>query len=53
MDFQKQSGYKEIFIANMKILSPGYAAYMDMLEAANARMLEKYPAAAALYEQQS
>jgi len=50
LDFQKESGYQEVFIANMKILSPSYAAYLKKVEAANEIMLKKYPKAKDMYE---
>lgn len=50
LDFQKQSGYQEIFIANMKILSPAYAEYLKRVEAANDILLKKFPEAKDMYE---
>lgn len=43
MHFQKESGYQEIFIRNMQILSPSYAEYMKKLEDANAIFIDKFP----------
>lgn len=43
--FQAASGYQEVFLANMKRLSPAYAAYCQELEAANQVFLEQYPEA--------
>lgn len=42
-DFQNRSGYQEVFIKNMKDLSPSYRKYIEQLEQANAIMLQKYP----------
>jgi DNA-binding transcriptional MerR regulator len=50
LDFQKESGYQEVLIANMKILSPSYAEYLKKVEAANEIMLKKYPKAKDMYE---
>lgn len=43
--FQQQSGYKENFIENMKILSPSYASYYTQLEALNESFIAQYPEA--------
>ncbi len=45
LDFQKNSGYKEVFIENMKKLSPEYAEYIVKLEEANRIFIEKFPKA--------
>jgi len=50
LDFQKESGYQEVLIANMKIHSPSYAEYLKKVEAANEIMLKKYPKAKDMYE---
>jgi len=50
LNFQKESGYQEVLIANMKILSPSYAEYLKKVEAANEIMLKKYPKAKNMYE---
>jgi len=47
--FRKNSGYHDVFIANLMILSPAYKAYCERLEAANAVFLERYPQARAIY----
>lgn len=44
-DFQKNSGYEEVFIANMKILSPSYAKYLKEVEDANEILLKRFPKA--------
>lgn len=41
-DFQRESGYTDIFIPNMKILSPAYRAYADKLQATNQIFVEKF-----------
>lgn len=46
MDFQKASGYTDVFIENMKILSRDYAEYLEKLHEANAAFLYDYPDAA-------
>ena len=47
--FQQQSGYKESFIANMKILSPSYASYYTQLEALNELFIAQHPEAKEWY----
>jgi len=44
--FQKESGYVDIFIKNMKVLSRGYAEYYGKLQDSNAVFLQEYPEAA-------
>lgn len=41
--FQKESGYQEVLVANMKILSSSYYEYLQNIETANEIMLKKYP----------
>lgn len=50
LDFQKESGYQEVLIANMKILSKSYSEYLEKVEAANEIMIKKYPKAKDMYE---
>lgn len=50
LDFQKESGYREILIENMKMLSPSYAEYLKNVEAANEIMLKKFPKTKDMYE---
>ncbi|MEG1798022.1 MAG: MerR family transcriptional regulator [Clostridium sp.] len=50
LDFQQSNGYYDIFILNLKILSPSYREYVDKLEEANKLFIEKYPQMANLYE---
>lgn len=45
-DFQKASGYVDVFIESMKILSGEYAEYLDKLHKINDRFLQEYPDAA-------
>lgn len=45
LDFQKKSGYHEILIANIKILSSSYTEYLKKVEKANDIMLKKFPKA--------
>ena len=42
-DFQQSAGYYDIFIPNLKKLSPSYRAYMAKAEEANAVFLAQYP----------
>jgi DNA-binding transcriptional MerR regulator len=50
LDFQKSSGYYDIFIPNLKILSDSYNEYSEKLVAANKILIEKYPQAGKLYD---
>lgn len=50
LEFQSQSGYKEVFIENMKILSKSYAAYSKQLAAANEKIIERFPMARNMYD---
>jgi len=43
LKFQQESGYYDIFIENLKILSDSYREYYEKLLAANKVILEKYP----------
>jgi len=49
LEFQKASGYYEVFIPNMRKLSPSYDEYFKKLEKANERFLEHYPEASRWY----
>ncbi|WP_243143418.1 MerR family transcriptional regulator [Clostridium estertheticum] len=42
-DFQQSSGYYDIFLANLKILSFSYLEYTEKLQVANKVFLNKYP----------
>jgi hypothetical protein len=44
--FQSSSGYMDVFLENMKILSGQYAAYSEKLRESNAIFLQEYPDAA-------
>ena len=48
-EFQNVCGYKDVFIANMKKLSSSYCSYFSNLEAADAKLLQKYPQAKRMY----
>lgn len=48
-EFQKNSGYHDVFLANLMILSPAYREYSKRLEAANAAFIKKYPQAGVIY----
>lgn len=43
LKFQQESGYYEIFIENLKILSDSYRNYSEKLQVANEAFLCKYP----------
>jgi len=49
VEFQKSSGYDEIFVENLKILSPSYLEYSEKLQEANKILLERYPQTAKFY----
>ena len=48
-EFQNESGYTEVFIHNMKRLSPEYEAYLARLKEADRLLTEKFPEAEDLY----
>ena len=50
-EFQRASGYLDVFLPAMKRLSPSYAAYYRDLERANQQLLEQYPEIATLSKQ--
>lgn len=50
MQFQQQSGYNDILIPNLKLLSDSYREYFEMLQAANRSFIEKYPQAKDIYK---
>lgn len=50
LEFQKNSGYQEVFIKNLKVLSPEYTSYLGRMEKANDKLLKKFPKAKDLYE---
>ncbi|MEK5428769.1 MerR family transcriptional regulator [Cytobacillus sp. FSL R7-0680] len=43
LDFQQSSGYYEIFITNLKILSRAYLEYSNKLQKANELFIKNYP----------
>ena len=51
LEFQKASGYQEVFIANMKLLSTSYSEYHLMLKEANDKFIQRFPASENIYEQ--
>lgn len=46
LEFQKTSGYVDVFIENMKILSREYSEYLEKLRESNDLFLREYPNAA-------
>ncbi len=50
MDFQKSSGYNDIFISNLKILSSSYKEYTDKMQIANEKFLTLFPQVKDLYK---
>ncbi|GGF92718.1 MerR family transcriptional regulator [Paenibacillus albidus] len=48
MEFQKNSGYYDIFIPNLKIVSCAYSQYEEKLRTANEKLLAAYPQMSAL-----
>lgn len=42
-DFQRTSGYLDVFLPAMKLLSPSYADYSAAMEQANEQLLAQYP----------
>lgn len=43
LEFQRSSGYYDILIPNLKILSQSYRSYQEKLHAANERFLRQFP----------
>jgi len=43
LQFQQESGYYDIFIENLKILSDSYREYLEKLQVANKTFVDKYP----------
>lgn len=50
IDFQNKSGYYDIFLPNIKILSNSYRKYQDKLQVMNEQFLVEYPQAKTLFE---
>ena len=51
LEFQRSSGYRDVFIANLKILSKPYAEYMQKLQTANREFLKQFPGAKDMYQE--
>lgn len=49
VEFQQSSGYDEVFVENLKILSASYLEYSEKLQEANKILLERYPQTAKFY----
>ncbi|MDR1001776.1 MAG: MerR family transcriptional regulator [Oscillospiraceae bacterium] len=43
IEFQRQNGYEEVFLANMEIISPAYREYRRKLREANEMFLNAHP----------
>jgi hypothetical protein len=43
LEFQKSSGYFDVFIHNMRKLSPSYDEYFKKLDEANKILKQRYP----------
>lgn len=50
LDFQQSSGYYDIFLANLKILSFSYREYTEKLQTANKVFVNKYPQIQDIYK---
>jgi len=50
IDFQKQSGYTDIFIPNMRIQSDSYNEYLNKMQTINEKFIADYPEAKDLYK---
>ncbi|MHB8066028.1 MAG: MerR family transcriptional regulator [Ruminiclostridium sp.] len=48
--FQKSTGYYDVFIPNLKILSSSYREYCEKMMLANEQFFEEYPQAKAFYK---
>lgn len=51
LEFHKTSGYYDVFISNMRKLSPSYDQYFRKLEEANRRFVSLYPEAGTWYNE--
>jgi hypothetical protein len=47
-EYNRTSGYNDVFIPAMKRLSSSYAKYYEQMESANEKLLLQYPEIAAL-----
>ena len=52
-DFQRSSGYNDVFLPAMKVLSPKYSAYYEKIEYANQKLLETFPDVIEMYKNES
>ncbi|WP_157794116.1 MerR family transcriptional regulator [Paenibacillus donghaensis] len=50
LEFQQSSGYYDIFVANLQILSSSYREFQQQLQKANQQLLAEFPEAAGLFE---
>lgn len=50
LDFQRRSGYQEVLLENLKVLSCAYRDYMERLQRANAAFYKRFPEAQSLYQ---
>jgi hypothetical protein len=53
LDFQRSSGYYDILIPNLKILSQSYCSYLKKLHEANEQFLHQFPEAQKLMQIQA
>ncbi|MBM7582038.1 DNA-binding transcriptional MerR regulator [Caldicoprobacter guelmensis] len=51
LEFQKTSGYFDVFIPNMRKLSPSYDEYFRKLEKANEKFVNRYPETSTWYNE--
>lgn len=49
LDFQRKNGYYDVFISNMRKLSPSYDEYLKKLEKANEKFVYQYPETSTWY----
>lgn len=50
LDFQRRSGYKEVLLENLKVLSRAYRDYTERLQRANEAFYQRFPEAQSLYQ---
>lgn len=50
LDFQRRSGYQEVLLENLKVLSCAYRDYTERLQRANAAFYKRFPEAQSLYQ---
>ncbi len=51
LEFQKTSGYYDVFISNMRKLSPSYDQYFKKLQEANKKFVKLYPETSTWYNE--